>query len=149
MSRSCGGLTGFAAVAAFAVLEALGEPGGALVSLLLCLAGFGFGVLARDNYLSTQVTNRERRILKEFPAIAELLALSVAAGESPVAALDPPPAAATSCRRRPLLGVTSRSRSSRQRWMNPPPGAFRSLTRRSPTACSTGSVTTAATGSPR
>ncbi|HET6755510.1 MAG TPA: hypothetical protein VFH23_16345 [Jiangellaceae bacterium] len=88
MSRSCGGLTGFAAVAAFAVLEALGEPGGALVSLLLCLAGFGFGVLARDNYLSTQVTNRERRILKEFPAIAELLALSVAAGESPVAALD-------------------------------------------------------------
>ena len=60
-----------------------------------------------------------------------------------------PPAAATSWRRRPLLGVTSRSRSSRQRWMNPPPGAFRSLTRRSPTACSTGSVTTAATGSPR
>jgi hypothetical protein len=60
-----------------------------------------------------------------------------------------PLAAATSCRRRPLLGVTSRSRSSRQRWMNPPPGAFRALTRRSPAACSTGSVTTAATGSPR
>ena len=33
-------------------------------------------------------TDRERRILAEFPTVAELLALAVAAGESPVAALD-------------------------------------------------------------
>ena len=33
-------------------------------------------------------STRERRILAEFPTVAELLALAVAAGESPVAALD-------------------------------------------------------------
>ena len=46
------------------------------------------GVLARDNHLTSQVRGRERRILEEFPTVAELLALAVAAGESPVAALD-------------------------------------------------------------
>ena len=46
------------------------------------------GVLARDNHLTSQVKARERRILAEFPTVAELLALAVAAGESPVAALD-------------------------------------------------------------
>ena len=59
-----------------------------LSSLLLCAVGFASGVLARDNHLSAQVKQRERRILAEFPTIAELLALAVAAGESPVAALD-------------------------------------------------------------
>ncbi len=49
---------------------------------------FALGVIGRDNYLSSQVKARERRILAEFPTIAELLALAVAAGESPVAALD-------------------------------------------------------------
>jgi tight adherence protein C len=38
--------------------------------------------------LSGQVAERERRILAEFPTVAELLALSVAAGEGPVSALD-------------------------------------------------------------
>jgi len=46
------------------------------------------GVLARDTHLSSQVKQRERQILAEFPTVAELLALAVAAGESPVAALD-------------------------------------------------------------
>ena len=45
-------------------------------------------MLARDTHLTGQVTARERRIVTEFPALAELLALAVAAGESPVAALD-------------------------------------------------------------
>ena len=45
-------------------------------------------MLARDNQLTSQVKARERRILAEFPTVAELLALAVAAGESPVAALD-------------------------------------------------------------
>ncbi len=56
--------------------------------MLLCLAAFGSGVVARDNWLTAQVRRRERRMLEEFPALAELLALAVAAGESPVAALD-------------------------------------------------------------
>ena len=56
--------------------------------LLLCLVAFAGGVLARDSWLTSQVQARERRILAEFPTLAELLALAVAAGEGPVAALD-------------------------------------------------------------
>ena len=82
------GLGGFAVVAAYCLLDALGGGGGTLSSLLLCAVGFATGVLARDTYLTSQVTHRERRVLAEFPVIAELLALAVAAGESPVAALD-------------------------------------------------------------
>lgn len=82
------GLGGFGVVAAYCLLDALGGGGGTLSSLLLCAVAFATGVLARDTYLTSQVTHRERRVLAEFPVIAELLALAVAAGESPVAALD-------------------------------------------------------------
>jgi tight adherence protein C len=82
------GLVGFAVAAAYGVLKAVAGSGGALSSLLLCAVAFAIGVIARDNHLTGQVKTRERRILAEFPAIAELLALAVAAGESPVAALD-------------------------------------------------------------
>jgi tight adherence protein C len=82
------GLVGFAAAAAYSLLRTLGGNGGVTSSLLLSAIGFAAGVVARDNHLSTQVKQRERRILAEFPAIAELLSLAVAAGESPVAALD-------------------------------------------------------------
>lgn len=82
------GLAGFAVAAAYALLDALTDPGGALSSLVICVVAFTLGVLARDNHLSGQVKARERRILAEFPTVAELLALAVAAGESPVSALD-------------------------------------------------------------
>ena len=82
------GLAGFAVVAAYCLLDALSGGGGTVSSLVLCAVGFAVGVLARDTYLTSQVTHRERRVLAEFPVIAELLALAVAAGESPVAALD-------------------------------------------------------------
>lgn len=83
------GLVGFAAAAGYGVLRALSNPGaGPVAALLLCFAAFAAGVIARDNHLSAQVRRRERRILAEFPTIAELLALAVAAGESPVTALE-------------------------------------------------------------
>ena len=82
------GLGGFAVVAAYCLLTTLSGRGDTFGSLLLCAAGFATGVLARDTYLSSQVASRERKILAEFPVLAELLALAVAAGESPVAALD-------------------------------------------------------------
>jgi tight adherence protein C len=82
------GLAGFAVVAAYSLLDALSGGGGTVSSLLLCAVGFATGVLARDTYLTSQVTTRERRVMSEFPAVAELLALAVAAGESPIAALD-------------------------------------------------------------
>lgn len=82
------GLCGFAVTAAFGVVTTLRDPGLAITSLLLCVVGFALGVILRDTWLSTRVKDRERQILAEFPAVAELLALAVAAGEGPVAALD-------------------------------------------------------------
>jgi tight adherence protein C len=82
------GLAGFAVVAAYCLLDAAGGGGGTVSALGLCAVGFVVGVLARDTYLSSPVSARERRMVAEFPAVAELLALAVAAGESPVAALD-------------------------------------------------------------
>ncbi|HET7407339.1 MAG TPA: type II secretion system F family protein [Mycobacteriales bacterium] len=56
--------------------------------LVLCLLLALAGVLARDRWLSRDVRVREQRIVAEFPTVAELLALAVTAGETPVAALD-------------------------------------------------------------
>ncbi len=57
------------------------------------------GVLGRDRWLTRQVSQREQRMLEEFPAVAELLALAVTAGEGPVGALQrvQRPATAASC----------------------------------------------------
>ena len=82
------GLAGFAGVAALQVLRVLSGPVNPVAALVFCVMGFVLGVLARDNRLSALVTRRERQMVVEFPALAELLALAVAAGESPVAALD-------------------------------------------------------------
>lgn len=82
------GLLGFAATAAVGLVRMLTHPGSVVLWLVLCALGFVTGVLARDTHLTSQVRRRERQILTEFPTIAELLALSVAAGESPVMALD-------------------------------------------------------------
>lgn len=82
------GLVGFGLAAAYALLRAVTGAGGSVLSLVLCGLAFAGGVILRDNHLSGQVKARERRVIAEFPAVAELLALAVAAGESPVAALD-------------------------------------------------------------
>ncbi len=82
------GLLGLAATALPSLLISLRSPDRAVPLAVLCLVAFVTGVLLRENRLSAQVKERERRVLEEFPAVAELLALSVAAGESPAAALD-------------------------------------------------------------
>ena len=76
--------------------------GGLLVTLLLGIArshvdvvlaigaavvGLGAGVLARDWWLTRQLQQREAAMLSEFPVVADLLALSVVAGEAPADAL--------------------------------------------------------------
>lgn len=76
-----------AAVAVSAVLWSSGRAG-ALLLLVVCALGFVGGVLWSDQNLSTRVTAREREMQAEFPVVADLLALAVAAGESPVAGLD-------------------------------------------------------------
>jgi tight adherence protein C len=82
------GLLAFTATATVSLLLALRSPGRTVPLIMVCLAAFAVGVLLRDNRLTAQVAERERRILEEFPAVAELLALAVAAGEGPVSALD-------------------------------------------------------------
>jgi tight adherence protein C len=81
------GLVGFGVAAAVGVVRSLADPGNALPSVVLCGLAVVFGVVACDSRLSSLVSHRERAMLVEFPTLAELLALSVAAGESPVAAL--------------------------------------------------------------
>ena len=56
--------------------------------LVLCLVATITGVLARDRWLSREVALREERMMAEFPTVAELLALAVAAGEGAVGALE-------------------------------------------------------------
>jgi tight adherence protein C len=82
------GVVGFAATAALCLVVALRSPGRTVPLLVLCVVAFVLGVLLRENRLSAQVNERERRILAEFPTVAELLALAVGAGEGPVSALD-------------------------------------------------------------
>jgi tight adherence protein C len=82
------GLVGFAVAAGVSVLVAIRVPGRTVPLLMLCVVIFVLGVLLRENRLTAQMTDREGRILAEFPTVAELLALAVAAGEGPAAALD-------------------------------------------------------------
>jgi tight adherence protein C len=64
-----------------AVGGAAGSP--ASVGVLTAL-----DVLSRDRWLTRQVSQREQRMLEEFPTVAELLALAVTAGEGRVGALE-------------------------------------------------------------
>ena len=56
--------------------------------LLLCLVTTMSGVVARDYALGQEVAKREQRMLAEFPTVAEMLALAVAAGEGAIGALE-------------------------------------------------------------
>lgn len=72
-------------------LAALASANGsfrAVPLLVLCLVTTVAGVLGRDRWLSREVAVREERMMAEFPTIAELLALAVAAGEGAVGALE-------------------------------------------------------------
>jgi tight adherence protein C len=88
ISQTLWGLVAFAVVAVPSAALALRSPERTMPLLVMCACAFALGVLLRENRLTAQVARRERRILEEFPTVAELLALAVAAGESPVAALD-------------------------------------------------------------
>ena len=59
-----------------------------LILVLLIVACAAGGVLGRDWWLSQAVSKRDAEIIAEFPVIAEMLALAVTAGESPMGAID-------------------------------------------------------------
>ncbi len=82
-----GGAGLLVALAASVLLVARGAAG-AVPALVFCLMSAVTGVLARDHWLTRTVRRRERRMMEEFPTIAELLALAVAAGEGAIGALE-------------------------------------------------------------
>ncbi|KAA9395604.1 type II secretion system F family protein [Kocuria coralli] len=55
---------------------------------IIAVAGAAAGLWWRGWWLNQRITSRENRMLAEFPAVAELLALSVGAGESTLGALE-------------------------------------------------------------
>ncbi|WP_115787208.1 type II secretion system F family protein [Arthrobacter silvisoli] len=57
------------------------------LSLISVLGATLGGFLFRDYALGVQIKRRERRMLAEFPSLAELMALAVGAGESAIGAL--------------------------------------------------------------
>jgi tight adherence protein C len=85
LAALAGALLG-AALLAVRVTLALGPP--PLFGAALVVAGAVGGVLGCDGWLSRRVRHRETAIVAEFPAVAELLALAVGAGESPLGALE-------------------------------------------------------------
>ncbi|GGL28514.1 type II secretion system F family protein [Phycicoccus endophyticus] len=82
------GLAGAVAGAATGTALLLGRGGSVVTVLLLTGVGLGLAVTGADYLLSARATRRERRMLAEFPTVAELLALAVGAGEGAVGALE-------------------------------------------------------------
>ncbi len=83
------GTFGLATALGLALLQVVGGAGASPVAVLASAGVLtAVGILGRDRWLTRQVDQREQRMLEEFPTVAELLALAVAAGEGPVAALE-------------------------------------------------------------
>ncbi len=87
-SQVVSGAVGLAAGLVASVLLGAARGSSPLVLLILTLACCAAGVLVRDHALTRAVRAREARLLAELPAAAELLALSVSAGEGALGALD-------------------------------------------------------------
>ncbi len=80
---------GLALALGLALLQVVGGVGASPLAVLASAVVLTLvGVLGRDRWLTRQVRQREKRMLEEFPTVAELLALAVTAGEGPVGALE-------------------------------------------------------------
>lgn len=75
------------AVSVGLVAWALSRPP-VLPLVIFCVSGLIGGCLFADQRLSARVRAHEAEVRAQFPTIADLLALSVAAGESPLSALE-------------------------------------------------------------
>jgi tight adherence protein C len=88
VSQATEGMVAFAIAAVPATVLSLRSPSRSVALFVFCVVAGGLAVLLRENRLTSAVTRREGRMMQEFPTVATLLALAVAAGEGPVAALD-------------------------------------------------------------
>lgn len=81
-------VAGFAGGVLLTTRLASGGSWNPLPAAVLTLGFAGLGYFARDYLLSAEISRREMRMLTEFPALAELMALAVGAGESMGGALE-------------------------------------------------------------
>lgn len=82
---ACAGLLFGVVLAGALALTGRNNPVTLLTLVILCALG---GPVLSEYVLTQQIKRRTQRMLMEFPTIAELLALAVSAGESPIAALE-------------------------------------------------------------
>jgi tight adherence protein C len=82
------GIAGFVIGTAIAVAAVALKGSNPLLGLVIVVLCTVLGVVARDQLLQTEVSRRAARMAREFPTVADLLALAVAAGESPLAAME-------------------------------------------------------------
>lgn len=80
--------SGFAISVAIALIAWSVGSGNSATLVVVCVVGAVSGALACDQNLTLRVARRERHLREELPVAADLLALTVAAGESPVAGLE-------------------------------------------------------------
>ena len=66
------------------IQERISVPAGIVLIAVCGVSGF----MARDWWLGERIKKREKMLITEFPALAELMALSVTAGESALGALE-------------------------------------------------------------
>lgn len=83
----CGCIAAVAAALWVSARVASGRQSVAAGAVFIGIAA-ALGVIARDQWLTHAAEKRDRQILAEFPAVAELLALAVTAGEGAAAALE-------------------------------------------------------------
>ncbi|WP_229051507.1 type II secretion system F family protein [Aeromicrobium sp. Leaf350] len=79
---------GAAAAIALSLLVAARRPVQPVALLVFCLAVTVVAAWWCDHDLTRRVVERERSMEQEFPTVADMLALAVAAGESPAAAVQ-------------------------------------------------------------
>jgi tight adherence protein C len=87
LSQLSWGFCGLGGVVVVGLVGPARAPGAAFNWLLMAAACALLAIMARDSALSGAAKKRERQMLAEFPVVADLLALSVAAGEGPIGAL--------------------------------------------------------------
>lgn len=79
---------GFACATSVALLVWSQGHGAAMPLLFFSIFGGISGALGCDQWLTVKVLRREKLLRAELPVVADLLALAVAAGESPVTGLE-------------------------------------------------------------
>ncbi len=79
-----GGITG----TLWVTLQLFGGGTSAFSAVMIVVISIGAGVVAKDQFLTRAAEHREAQIIAEFPAIAEMLALAITAGEGAAAALE-------------------------------------------------------------